>query len=82
MDEIDAALDGPNVYRVSLIIREYAQQCQFLVISHREENITNADRIYGVAMNNGITDIFTVNLEEEKEREDIGAEVEIDEVEG
>ena len=79
MDEIDAALDGPNVYRVSLIIKEYAQESQFLVISHREENITNADRIYGVAMNNGITDIFTVNLEEEKQRDDFGKEVEMGE---
>lgn len=77
MDEIDAALDGPNVYRTSMVIKEYAQQSQFLVISHREENITNADRIYGVAMNDGITDIFTVNLEEEKEREDFDTDVEL-----
>ncbi|MHA1794936.1 MAG: chromosome segregation protein SMC, partial [Promethearchaeota archaeon] len=77
MDEIDAALDGPNVYRTSMVIKEYARQSQFLVISHREENITNADRIYGVAMNDGITDIFTVNLEEEKEREDFDTNVEL-----
>ncbi len=77
MDEIDAALDGPNVYRVSMVIKEYACQSQFLVISHREENITNADRIYGVAMNNGITDIFTVDLEEEKARDDFDTDVEI-----
>ncbi len=76
MDEIDAALDGPNVYRVSMVIKEYAAQAQFLVISHREENITNSDRIYGVAMNDGITDIFTVDLEEEKERDDFGAAIE------
>ncbi|UYP46603.1 Chromosome partition protein Smc [Candidatus Lokiarchaeum ossiferum] len=76
MDEIDAALDGPNVYRVSMVIKEYAAQAQFLVISHREENITNSDRIYGVAMNDGITDIFTVDLEEEKDRDDFGAAIE------
>ncbi|MHA1721267.1 MAG: hypothetical protein ACTSXK_17240, partial [Promethearchaeota archaeon] len=76
MDEIDAALDGPNVYRVSMVIKEYAAQSQFLVISHREENITNSEIIYGVAMNDGITDIFSVNLEEEKERADFGAEIE------
>jgi len=76
MDEIDAALDGPNVYRTSMVIKEYADQSQFLVISHREENITNADRIYGVAMNNGITDVFSIDLEEEKDRDDFGAEIE------
>jgi len=75
MDEIDAALDGPNVYRVSMVIKEYAAQSQFLVISHREENITNSEIIYGVAMNDGITDIFNVNLEEEKDRDDFGSQI-------
>ncbi|MFX1258462.1 MAG: AAA family ATPase [Promethearchaeota archaeon] len=69
MDEIDAALDGPNVHRVSMVIKEFAQQAQFMVISHREENIVNADRIYGVSMQqSGITDIFSVDLEEEAKR--------------
>ncbi len=69
MDEIDAALDGPNVHRVSVVIKEFASQSQFMVISHREENIVNADRIYGVSMQqSGITDIFSVDLEEEAKR--------------
>jgi len=65
MDEIDAALDGPNVHRVSMVIKEFANQAQFLVISHREENIVNADRIYGVSMQGGITDVFSVDLAQE-----------------
>ncbi len=69
MDEIDAALDGPNVHRVSMVVKEFASQAQFMVISHREENIVNADRIYGVSMQqSGITDIFSVDLEEEAKR--------------
>jgi len=69
LDEIDAALDGPNVHRVSMAIREFSDQAQFLVISHREENIVNADRIYGVTMQqSGITDIFSVDLEEEAKK--------------
>ena len=69
LDEIDAALDGPNVHRVSMLLKEFAQQAQFMVISHREENIVNADRIYGVSMQqSGITDIFSVDLEEEAKR--------------
>ncbi|MFX1311597.1 MAG: AAA family ATPase [Promethearchaeota archaeon] len=69
LDEIDAALDGPNVHRVSMLLKEFATQAQFLVISHREENIVNADRIYGVSMQqSGITDIFSVDLEEEAKR--------------
>jgi chromosome segregation protein len=69
LDEIDAALDGPNVHRTSMVIQEFSKQAQFMVISHREENIVNADRIYGVSMQqSGITDIFSVDLEEEAKR--------------
>jgi chromosome segregation protein len=69
MDEIDAALDGSNTHRVSMVIQEFSRQAQFLVISHREENIINSDRIYGVTMQqSGITDIFSVDLEEEAKR--------------
>ena len=39
-----------NVHRVSMVIKEFSNQAQFIVISHREENIINADRIYGVSM--------------------------------
>ncbi|MFX0072022.1 MAG: hypothetical protein ACFFAO_13110, partial [Candidatus Hermodarchaeota archaeon] len=81
MDEIDAALDGPNVHRTSMVIKEFAEQAQFIVISHREENIVNAERIYGVSMQqSGITDIFSVDLEEEAKRllelEDIPPQIE------
>ena len=49
-----------------MVLREFSAQTLFLVISHREENIVNADRIYGVAMQqSGITDIFSVDLEDE-----------------
>jgi len=81
MDEIDAALDGPNVHRVSLVLNEFSKQAQFLVISHREENIVNADRIYGVSMQqDGITDVFNVDLEEEAKQlldsEDVNSKIE------
>ncbi|MFX0099371.1 MAG: hypothetical protein ACFFCS_07290, partial [Candidatus Hodarchaeota archaeon] len=69
MDEIDAALDGPNVHRVSMLIREFSDSSQFIVISHREENIVNADKIYGVSMRDSITDVFSVKLEDMEEVE-------------
>ncbi|HME55495.1 MAG TPA: chromosome segregation SMC family protein [Candidatus Lokiarchaeia archaeon] len=64
MDEIDAALDGPNVHRVSMVIKEFGESSQFIVISHREENIVNADKIYGVSMRDSITDIFSIKMDE------------------
>ena len=72
-----------NVHRVSMVIKEFSKQAQFIVISHREENIVNADRIYGVSMQqSGITDIFSVDLEEEAKKilelEDVKPEIEED----
>jgi chromosome segregation protein len=64
MDEIDAALDGPNVHKVSMVIKEFASASQFIVISHREENIVNADKIYGVSMKDSITDIFSIKMDD------------------
>ncbi len=69
------------MHRVSVVVKEFASQAQFMVISHREENIVNADRIYGVSMQqSGITDIFSVNLQEEAKRilelEDTVSEIE------
>jgi len=72
-----------NVHRVSMVIKEFSNQAQFIVISHREENIINADRIYGVSMQQSwITDIFSVDLEEEAKKilelEDVKPEIEED----
>ncbi|MHA1845957.1 MAG: AAA family ATPase [Promethearchaeota archaeon] len=69
MDEIDAALDSLNAYRVAMVIKEFAEQAQFIIISHREEVIVNAERIYGVSMQeSGITDIFSVDLQSEAKK--------------
>jgi len=62
-------MSNPNVHRVSTVIKELASQAQFMVISHREENNVNLDRIYGISMQqSGITDIFSVDLEEEAKK--------------
>ena len=58
-----------NLYHILIFIQEFSSQAQFIVISHREENIVNAERIYGVSMQqSGITDVFSVDLEEEAKR--------------
>ncbi|HTL53952.1 MAG TPA: hypothetical protein VL860_15370, partial [Planctomycetota bacterium] len=51
MDEIDADLDGPNVDRLNLTIKEFLDRSQFLIISHRPRTMTYADVLYGISMN-------------------------------
>lgn len=58
-----------NIHRISKLVKEFASQAQFMFISYREENVVNSDRTYGVSMQqSGITDIFSVDIEEEAKR--------------
>lgn len=50
LDEIDAALDDANLARFSKLMKEFAQDTQFLVITHRVGTMEAADVLYGVTM--------------------------------
>jgi len=50
LDEVDAALDGANVERFVELLRDFAQQTQFLIITHNPVTIEAASRWYGVTM--------------------------------
>ncbi len=50
MDEVDAALDESNTLRMCEMLKEYASQGQFLVITHARPTMTVADTLYGVTM--------------------------------
>ena len=63
LDEIDAHLDDANVKRVADIIKEASQNSQFIVITHRDVMMANADRIIGVSMRNGVSRIVSLSLE-------------------
>lgn len=47
-DEIDAALDKENSKKLSQLIKELAKQAQFIVVSHNDSLIVNADVAIGV----------------------------------
>ena len=63
MDEIEAALDEPNVIRVARYMRTLAGKTQFIVITHRRGTMEEADVLYGVTMQEqGVSKILTINL--------------------
>jgi chromosome segregation protein len=50
LDEVDAMLDETNVGRFRDLLRELADNTQFIVITHNRNTVQAADVIYGVTM--------------------------------
>ncbi len=63
MDEIDAALDKKNSKKLSELLKDYADENQFIVISHNEITVRHAERAYGVSMGDGVSRMRSIELD-------------------
>lgn len=67
LDEVDAPLDDPNVRRFTEVIREFARNTQFIVITHNKRTMEMADCLYGVTMEEpGVSKLVSVNFKKEE----------------
>lgn len=67
LDEVEAALDEANVSRFAEYLREFSQQTQFIVVTHRKGTMEEADVLYGVTMEEGgVSKLVSVKLEEDE----------------
>ncbi len=65
LDEIEAALDEVNVYRLGEYIRRFCGETQFILITHRRGTMQIADRLYGVTMpERGISRVIALDVNE------------------
>ncbi len=64
LDEIDEALDPNNTERVARLIANLSESSQFLIISHNEITIRLAKILLGVALVDGVSQVFSVQFEE------------------
>jgi len=65
LDEIEAALDEANVDRFAAYLKRFAEETQFIVITHRKPTMNQADYLFGVTMQEkGVSKIVSVKLAE------------------
>lgn len=65
LDEIEAALDDANVLRFAQYLRNFSNQVQFVVVTHRKGTIESSDTLYGVTMQeHGISKVVSMKLNE------------------
>lgn len=65
LDEIEAALDEPNVYRFGDYLRDYSKNTQFIMVSHRRGTMEAADLLYGVTMQEqGVSKLLALKIED------------------
>jgi len=50
LDEVDAPLDEANNQRFGLIVQEFLETSQFIIITHHKRTMQIADVLYGVTM--------------------------------
>ncbi|UCD02676.1 MAG: chromosome segregation protein SMC [Candidatus Aenigmatarchaeota archaeon] len=62
LDESDAALDRANTKRVVDLIKRHSKLAQFILISHNDQLIKEADQVYGVSMEHGESKIIGIQL--------------------
>ena len=65
LDEIEAALDDSNVDRYARYLKEFTNDTQFIVITHRKGTMEVADTLYGITMQEqGVSTLVSVKLTE------------------
>ncbi len=62
LDEIDAALDKHNSEKLSSLLRSHIKQSQYIIISHNDATMSQADTLYGATMHEGISRIISLKV--------------------
>ncbi len=65
LDEIDAPLDERNARRFAELVKKFAHQTQFVIVTHNRATMEAANVLYGVTMNaDGTSKVVSLKLEE------------------
>ncbi|HLC46620.1 MAG TPA: chromosome segregation protein SMC [Candidatus Nanoarchaeia archaeon] len=62
-DEVDAALDKKNSEKLSQLVKKYSEKAQYIIISHNDGIITEANTLYGVSMDeHGASNVVSLRI--------------------
>ena len=63
LDEVDAALDKHNSEKLAQLVRGYCKNAQYIMISHNDAIISEANKLYGISMgDHGRSNVTTLEL--------------------
>ncbi len=67
LDELDAPLDESNIGRFTNLLKHFAQDSQFLIITHNKRTIAATSAVYGVTMEErGVSKIVSMRFNSER----------------
>ncbi|MFH1316802.1 MAG: chromosome segregation protein SMC [Candidatus Woesearchaeota archaeon] len=63
LDEVDAALDKRNSSKLGKLVKKYTDKAQYIMISHNDQVVSEADNLYGISMNeHGVSKVVSIKL--------------------
>jgi chromosome segregation protein len=64
LDEMDAPLDDANVERFLMMLNDFTDKTQFVMITHNKLSMSAAEVLYGLTMADGVSKQIVVKFEE------------------
>ncbi len=63
LDEVDAPLDDVNIQKFKRVLNQFADETQFIVVTHNKLTMESADYLYGVTMEQkGVSKLVSVKF--------------------
>lgn len=61
-DEVDAPLDDTNIAKFNNIIKDFSSNSQFIIVTHNKKTMAAVDVMYGVSMQQGVSQVIPVDF--------------------
>jgi chromosome segregation protein len=72
LDEVDAPLDDANVDRFTRVLNEFAENTQFVMVTHNKSTMRASQALYGVTMEEqGVSKIVSVRFDDDEKMEEL-----------